>query len=74
MDEVTIKIQNQRDNGRKVIQVLFIHGTQCNVTEILEVKDALCTAFRQEDNAFHLNQRALLTQKQLVYEAKKKRE
>jgi uncharacterized coiled-coil DUF342 family protein len=78
LDEVmkVIKEHNEKDSGaREAIQVFYneLDTFKEKMAAILAEKDALRTVFREQQNTFYLHQRAIRAQKQMEYEAEKKR-
>ena len=78
LDEVmkVIKEQNDKDSvAREAIQGLFteLDTFKEKIAALLAEKDALRSVYREQQNTFYLHQRAVRAQKQMEYEAEKKR-
>ncbi len=78
LDEVmkVIKEQNDKDSvARGAIQGLYteLDAFKEKIAAILAEKDALRSVYREQQNTFYLSQRAVRAQKQMEYEAEKKR-
>ena len=78
LDEVVkvVKEHNDKDSvAREAIQGLYtgLDTFKAKIATILAEKDALRTVFREQQNTFYLHQRAVRAQKQMEYEAEKKR-
>lgn len=71
-----IKEQNEKDSVKRgSIQGLFQErdSFKGKVAQLIKEKDALRNAYREQNNAWYQNQRAVRAQKQMQYEEEKKR-
>jgi uncharacterized coiled-coil DUF342 family protein len=71
-----VKEHNEKDSSaREAIQDLYNEKDtfKGKIDEIVKQKDALRDVFREQQNAFYQNQRAVRAQKQMIYEEEKKR-
>jgi uncharacterized coiled-coil DUF342 family protein len=72
----TLKSLNEKDTSKKdAIGVLFKERDELRkeMTAKIAEKDAVRAAFREKNDAFYLNQRAVRRQKQLQYEEEKRK-